>query len=144
MPIQVLFHHSETIRICDVQRQKKAIRSIANDYGWSDGDISVALMNDSEIREVNRKHLSHDYETDVISFDLTGSDEFLEGEIIASLETADREAQEHGWHGDDELLLYVIHGMLHIVGLQDKKPKETKAMREAEQYYLAQFNLATK
>ena len=144
MPIQVLFHHSETIRICDVQRQKKAIRSIANDYGWDDGDISVALMNDSEIREVNRKHLSHDYETDVISFDLTGSDEFLEGEIIASLETADREAQEHGWHGDDELLLYVIHGMLHIVGLQDKKPKETKVMREAEQYYLAQFNLATK
>jgi len=144
MPIQVLFHHSETIRNCDVQRQKKAIRSIANDYGWIDGDISVALMNDSEIREVNRKHLSHDYETDVISFDLTSSDQFLEGEIIASLETADREAQEQGWNGDDELLLYVIHGMLHIVGLGDKKPKETKAMRDAEQYYLAQFNLATK
>ena len=144
MPIQVLFHHSETIRICDVQRQKKAIRSIAIDYGWIDGDISVALMNDSEIREVNRKHLSHDYETDVISFDLTSGDQFLEGEIIASLETADREAQDHGWNGDDELLLYVIHGMLHVVGLRDKKPKETKAMREAEQYYLAQFNLATK
>lgn len=144
MPIQVLFHHSETVRICDVQRLKKTIRAIANDYGWVDGDISVALMNDSEIREINRKHLSHDYETDVISFDLTSGDEFLEGEIIASLEAADRAAQEHGWNGDDEMLLYVIHGMLHIVGLRDKKPKETKAMREAEQHYLAQFNLEAK
>lgn len=123
---------------------KKAIRAIAIDYGWSDGDISIALMNDPEIREINNKHLSHDFETDVISFDLTSSDDFLEGEIIASVETADREASDNGWQGDDELLLYVIHGMLHIVGLGDKKPKEVKAMREAEQHYLAQFNLSSK
>ncbi len=142
MPVHVLFHHSEAARKCDVSRLKKAIRSIANDYGWTDGDISVALMDDAEIREVNNKHLSHDYETDVISFDLTSSDDFLEGEIIASIETADREAREHGWQGDDELLLYIIHGMLHIVGLRDKKPKETKAMREAEQYYLTKFKLS--
>ncbi len=142
MPIQVLFHHSETVRNCDVQRLKKAIRSIAHDYGWTDGDISIALIADAEIREVNNKHLSHDYETDVISFDLTNGDDFLEGEIIASVETADREASENGWQGDDELLLYIIHGMLHIVGLGDKKPKETKVMREAEQYYLAKFNLS--
>ena len=101
------------------------------------------MMNDAEIREVNNKHLSHDYETDVISFDLTSSDDFLEGEIIASVETADREASENGWEGDDELLLYIIHGMLHIVGLRDKKPKETKVMREAEQYYLGKFNLSS-
>ena len=144
MPIQVLFHHSETVRNCDVQRLKKAIRSIALDYGWTDGDISIALMDDAEIREVNNKHLSHDYETDVISFDLTRSDEFLEAEIIASVETADREACEHGWLGDDELLLYIIHGMLHVVGLRDKKKKETKEMRQAEQHYLAEFNLTPK
>ncbi len=122
---------------------KKAIRVIATDYGWEDGDISIALFSDSEIRELNSKHLSHDYATDVISFDLTSRDDFLEGEIIASVETADREAIEHGWQGDDELLLYIIHGMLHIVGLMDKKPKEIKAMREAEKYYLGQFQLTS-
>ena len=126
-----------------MQRMKKAIRSIAADYGWEHGDISIALMNDSEIRELNSKHLSHDYATDVISFDLSSRDDFLEGEIIASVETADREAVEHGWRGDDELLLYIIHGMLHIIGLADKKPKEIKAMREAEQHYLGQFNLSS-
>ena len=126
-----------------MQRMKKAIRSIAADYGWEHGDISIALMNDSEIRELNSKHLSHDYATDVISFDLSSRDDFLEGEIIASVETADREAVEHGWRGDDELLLYIIHGMLHIIGLADKKPKEIKAMRRAEQHYLGQFNLSS-
>lgn len=141
MPIQVLFHQSDTVRICDTKRMKKAIRTIAEDYGWEDGDISVALMSDVEIQEINSKHLSHDYATDVISFDLSNSEDFLEGEIIASVETADREAAEHSWQGDDELLLYVIHGMLHIIGLGDKSAKETKAMRDAEQHYLGLFNL---
>jgi len=122
---------------------KKAIQTIAMDYGWTDGDISIALLNDEEIREINNRHLSHDYATDVISFDLSNSDDFLEGEIIASVETADREAGEHNWEGDDELLLYTIHGMLHIIGLGDKKKAETKIMREAEQHYLAQFGLKT-
>ncbi len=139
MPIQVLFHHSETIRKCRIGQLKKAIQAIAVDYGWTNGDLSIALLSDEEIREVNNKHLSHDYATDVISFDLSNSDDFLEGEIIASVETADREATEHGWTGDDELLLYVIHGMLHIIGLSDKKKTETKIMRKAEQYYLDQF-----
>jgi len=143
MPMQVLFHLSDDVRTCDVKRMKKAIRTVAEDYGWKDCDISVALMSDSEICEINSKHLSHDYATDVISFDLSNSDDFLEGEIIASVETADREASDHGWHGDDELLLYVIHGMLHIIGLKDKSPKETKAMRKAEEYYLGLFNLVS-
>ena len=120
---------------------KKAIRSIAEDYGWADGDISIALMCDPEMREINSKHLSHDFPTDVISFDLSRTDDFLEGEIVASVETADREADSHGWQGDDELLLYIIHGMLHIIGLGDKTSKETKVMRQAEQHYLGQFNL---
>ena len=76
--------------------------------------------------------------------DLCNNNEFLEGEIVASVETADREASQHSWQGDDELLLYVIHGMLHIVGLGDKKSKETKVMREAERHYLKQFDLSSK
>ena len=144
MPIQVLFHHSESVRKCSTTKLKRAIQTIAEDYGWTDGEISVALISDEEIREVNVTHLAHDYATDVISFDLTSSDDLLEGEIIASVETADREADDHGWKGDAELLLYVIHGMLHIIGLGDKKPAETKVMREAEQHYLGLFGLVSK
>ena len=65
----------------------------------------------------------------------------LEGEIIASVETADREAPHHAWHGDDELLLYVIHGMLHVIGLLDKKEEDIQKMRAAEKHYLSMFAL---
>ena len=137
MSLQILFHQSETIRRCDTKRMQKAIRRIASDYGWTKGEISVALVGDVEIREINKQHLSHDYPTDVISFDLTEGDELLEGEIIASVETADRDASSHKWGGDDELLLYVVHGMLHIVGLGDKTPSQVKEMRSEEAHYLA-------
>ena len=120
---------------------RRAILAIASDYGWNMGDISVALVGDAEIRKINQRHLAHDYSTDVISFDLTDTDEVLEGEIIASVETADREASEHKWSGDDELLLYIIHGMLHIIGLGDKTRREVNEMRATEAHYLASFGL---
>ncbi|MEQ1824598.1 MAG: rRNA maturation RNase YbeY [Pirellula sp.] len=136
MSIRALFHQSQRVRSCNTNRMKKAIQRIALDYGWKQGEISVALVSDDEIHVINREHLSHDYATDVISFDLTDGNEVLDGEIIASVETADRDALEHGWSGEDELLLYVIHGMLHIIGLRDKKASETKIMRSEETHYL--------
>jgi len=139
MSIQVLFHISEEVRDCDTKRMQLAIQAIASDYEWTVGEISVALISDVEIHSINSQHLQHDYPTDVISFDLTESDTVLEGEIIASVETADREAPQHGWLGDDELLLYVIHGMLHIVGLLDKTDADILEMRAAEKHYLSMF-----
>lgn len=118
---------------------QQAIRAIASDYEWTVGEISVALISDVEIHSINSQHLQHDYPTDVISFDLTESDTVLEGEIIASVETADREAPQHGWLGDDELLLYVVHGMLHVVGLLDKTEPDILEMRAAEKHYLSMF-----
>ena len=141
MSIEILFHHSELVRACDTARMLKALRLIAKDYEWEHAEISVALVSDPEIHDVNKAHLQHDYPTDVISFDLTEQEDRLEGEIIASVETADRDAPEHGWGGDDELLLYIVHGMLHIVGLRDKSTAEIQEMRAAERHYLSLFGL---
>jgi probable rRNA maturation factor len=85
---------------------------------------------------VNREYLQHDYPTDVISFDTTERDELLEGEVIASGETAERVAAENGWKSSDELLLYIVHGMLHVVGLDDTTAKKAKEMRQAERHYM--------
>ena len=63
---------------------QEVVSKIASDYGWEDGEISIAVVDDAEIHRVNRDYLSHDYPTDVISFDTTESDEFLEGEVIDS------------------------------------------------------------
>jgi len=141
MSIRILFHHSDDVRACETTRMEQVIETIASDYDWANGEISVALVSDAEIHLINRQHLQHDYPTDVISFDFTETDDELEGEIIASVETADREAPHHAWQGDDELLLYVIHGMLHVIGLLDKKEEDLREMRAAEKHYLSMFAL---
>lgn len=84
-------------------------------------NISVALVNDAVMREVNREHLGHDWATDAIAFDY-GDDpapDGLAGEVVVSAETALREARARGKSPEHELLLYVAHGTLHLLGWDD-------------------------
>jgi len=136
MPIEVLIQHTKHPGAPSRALLTQAIRRIANDYGWEEGQISIAIVDDRTIHQVNLQYLQHDYPTDVISFDLTEGDEYLEGEIIVSLDTAMRVASENEWSTAQELLLYVVHGMLHVIGLNDTTAKESKVMRQAERHYL--------
>jgi probable rRNA maturation factor len=103
--------------------------------------LSIAIVDDATIHELNRRYLEHDYPTDVLSFTLERDNEHLEGEVIASAETAARSAADYGWSADDELLLYVVHGTLHLVGHDDGTPDERAVMRRLERRYLASFGL---
>jgi len=136
MPLEVLINQSTHVPPVLHQQIIAAIEAIARDFGWIHGQISVAIVDDHAIHDINRQYLQHDYPTDVISFDLTETPQLLEGEIIASWETAHRVSEENGWDRSQELLLYVIHGMLHIVGLDDVSPSQTQEMREKERFYM--------
>jgi probable rRNA maturation factor len=103
--------------------------------------MSVAILSDPEIRDVNRQYLQHDYETDVISFDLSDDDSFLDGELVISADTARRMAEEVGWGPEAELLLYAIHGMLHVLGYEDDTAEGRDDMRRMESYYLKEFQI---
>jgi probable rRNA maturation factor len=103
--------------------------------------ISVALVDDQTIHELNRRYLRHDRATDVLSFVLERSLEYLDGQIVVSTETAQEQAARYGWSPDDELLLYVIHGALHLVGYDDATPESRVAMRERENAALRFFGL---
>ncbi len=102
--------------------------------------LSLVVLDDNAIHAVNREHLAHDYATDVLSFLLNDDSESFHGEVIVSAETAARECGEFGQSAADELLLYVIHGTLHLVGYNDKSDDETAAMRAAEANYLQHFS----
>ena len=125
----------------DETRLAEAIRKVALDHGFQVGEVGIVVVDDPTIHQINRDHLQHDYPTDVISFVFTAEDGELEGEIIVSTDTAMREANAGGWSPQDELLLYVIHGMLHLVGMDDVEPHLRKQMRAAEAKYLAYFHL---
>lgn len=117
-------------------RLMAAIGRIAQDHGFRRGEVSIILIDDQAIHRVNREHLEHDYPTDVISFVFDAEDDNIEGEIIISTETAIREALTGGWPADDEVLLYAIHGMLHLVGMDDHEDQQRREMRLNEAKYL--------
>ena len=98
--------------------------------GASAPDVGVVLVNDATIRELNREHLDHDWATDVIAFDYGDdpSPDGLRGEVVASGETAAREAGQRGKSARHELLLYVVHGTLHLLGWEDDTPARRTAM----------------
>ncbi len=127
----------------DQQRLISAVELVLTDYGIQVAEISIAIVDDPAIRELNRTYLNHDYETDVISFllDYAPDREFLAGQLIVSTDTAARLALELGIPMDHELLLYVVHGTLHLVGLDDTAPELAREMRIAEQEYLAQLGV---
>jgi len=116
---------------------------ILSDYGVSSSELSIALVDDIAIRELNRKYLDHDWETDVISFVLDEQEESgirkLVGQLIVSTDTAQRVAQEVGSSFESELMLYVIHGTLHLCGLDDHEADDIAEMRSEEAKYLNQF-----
>ena len=129
--------------IINSARLKKAIRLVLEDAGVTAGEISIAIVGDERMQELNRTYLQHDYPTDVLSFVLARNEakRTLDGEIIVSAEYAEREAPRYHWTIDDELLLYVIHGSLHLVGYDDTTTKARRSMREAEAKYLERFGL---
>lgn len=122
-------------------RLEDAVRRVLADADIQQGEISIAVTDDATIHQLNRRYLQHDYATDVLSFLLESAPPRLEGEIVISVDTAARMAPDFGWSTDDELLLYAIHGALHLVGFDDKTPEAAVIMRERERFYLSQLDV---
>ena len=128
--------NQQTTLSIDEDRIRGVAAAILADAGYFEGELSIAVVDDPTIHELNIRHLQHDYPTDVLSFALLDEPPRLEGEVIVSADTAVEYALDYGWPAEDELLLYVIHGTLHLAGHRDKADDEVAAMRAAEAKYL--------
>lgn len=140
--ISVAISQQTTALDVDPGRMRRAAEAILADAGASDAQLSIAIVDDPTIHELNRRYLGHDDATDVLSFLLERDGARLEGEVIVSADTAVRAAARYRWSAEDELLLYVIHGTLHLVGRDDATPDERATMRRDEARYLALFGLS--
>lgn len=97
------------------------------------GDLSVAFVGDKEIAKVHAEFMDDPSVTDVITFvGEPNPHEPFAGEIVINVDQARRAGPDHGQTARAELLLYLVHGWLHLAGYRDKKPTEAKAMRAAE------------
>ncbi len=116
----------------DDERIRLAVVTAAIAEGFVSGNVGVRVTDDATIHAINQQHLGHDYPTDVISFDYGSADGCIEGELVVSVDTAIKKAAEVGWPASDELTLYVVHGVLHISGLDDVADADRRVMRAAE------------
>lgn len=115
------------------------IKAVAASYGRKVGEIGYLFVDDEKILEVNREYLGHDYYTDVITFDYD-EDDTVSGDIVISLDTVRSNAQLFGKTYEDELYRVIIHGILHLCGINDKGPGEREIMEAAENKALAMRN----
>ncbi len=139
--IEIEIANQQATHPVQADRLEAAVRRVLVDKGIQQGEVSIAVMDDPTIRELNQRYLQHDYATDVLSFLLESGPALLEGEIVVSADTASRMAPDYGWSTDDELLLYAIHGALHLVGFDDKTPQAAAMMRQKERFYLSEFDV---
>jgi len=117
-------------------------RHVLGGEGIRCASLSIALVDEAAIHAVNRRHLGHDWPTDVISFRLSEPGEpSLVGELVVSAERAVSVARRLGIDAQAELALYVVHGLLHLCGYDDRTPHDVDAMRRREGEVLAREGL---
>ncbi len=107
------------------------IRQVAAGYGRQVGELAYIFVDDEKILEVNRQYLQHDYYTDIITFDYSEG-KTVSGDLFISLDTVRSNSEEQGTAYREELLRVIIHGVLHLCGLNDKGPGEREQMEAAE------------
>lgn len=112
------------------------VKTVAASYGKKVGEIAYIFVNDDKILEVNRTYLQHDYFTDIITFDYSEGD-IISGDLFISLDTVRTNAEQVGATYEQELRRVIIHGILHLCGINDKGPGEREIMEAAEDKALA-------
>ena len=107
------------------------IKAVAETYGKKVGEIAYIFCSDEKILEVNRQYLQHDYYTDIITFDYCEGKK-LSGDLFISLDTVHTNAEQFDAPYETELYRVIIHGILHLCGINDKGPGEREIMEAAE------------
>ena len=107
------------------------IKAVAATYGKRVGEIAYIFCSDKKILEVNRQYLKQDYYTDIITFDYTEENK-IAGDIFISLDTVKTNSEQFNTNYTEELHRTIIHGILHLCGINDKGPGEREIMEAAE------------
>ncbi|MBR3091561.1 MAG: rRNA maturation RNase YbeY [Bacteroidaceae bacterium] len=134
----MITYQTEGIPMPKIQRRKLStwIKQVASGYGRKVGDIAYIFCNDDKILEVNQQYLNHDYYTDIITFDYD-EDDTISGDIFISIDTVRSNAEERNIPFMSELHRVIIHGILHLCGINDKGPGEREVMESSENRALA-------
>ena len=131
-------YQTEGIKMPDIKKRETTewIKAVAATYEKRIVEIAYIFCSDEKILEVNRQYLQHDYYTDIITFDYCEGNR-LSGDLFISLETVKTNSEQFNTPYEEELHRTIIHGILHLCGINDKGPGEREIMEAAENKALA-------
>lgn len=139
----IYFHSAVKRSGVDTRRLKSVAKALLREVDEADSGLSISLVDDREIQELNREHRGKDKPTDVLSFPLyepgesaPHEGERLLGDVVISVDTARRQAADYDAPLQNEMYRLLIHGILHVLGHDHEEPAERAAM-EAEERRLA-------
>ena len=131
--IQITTHFDDAP--ADPARLETLVQAVCDRFGLAGATVSVGIVDDGEIAELNQKYLSHEGPTDCLSFDLS-DDQAADGsrvfDLIVNGQMALRQAAERGHAPQAELALYITHGLLHQLGYDDDTPEKARKMHQTE------------
>lgn len=134
----MITYEAEGVKFPNIKKRETSnwIHKVVATYGKRVGEIGYLFVNDEKILKTNNEFLGHDYYTDIITFDYCEG-KILNGDVMISLDTVFTNADKFGRPYDEELHRVIIHGILHLCGINDKGPGEREIMEEAENKALA-------
>ncbi len=118
---------------------KSFIEGIFKKEGKKLKELTYVFCSDEYLLDINRRFLNHDYYTDIITFDISGTMEQTEGEIYISIDRVKDNARTLNEPYRSEVLRVIFHGALHLCGYKDKSKTQQKEMRKKEEFYLNRF-----
>lgn len=129
----MITYSSENVKMPKIRKRDTSawIKQVAASYGRKVGEVGYLFVDDEKILEVNNEYLGHDYYTDIITFDYD-EDDIINGDLVISLDTVKSNAELFGKAYEEELFRVIIHGILHLCGINDKGPGEREIMEAAE------------
>ena len=134
----MITYNTDGVKMPAIKKRENTawVKAVAASYGKRVGEIAYIFVDDEKILEVNRQYLGHDYYTDIITFDYCEGD-VISGDLFISLDTVRTNAERVGATYEEELHRVIIHGILHLCGINDKGPGEREIMEAAEDKALA-------
>ena len=134
----MITYNTDGVKMPSIKKRENTawVKAVAASYGKRVGEIAYIFVDDEKILEVNRQYLGHDYYTDIITFDYCEGD-VISGDLFISLDTVRTNVEQVGATYEEELHRVIIHGILHLCGINDKGPGEREIMEAAEDKALA-------
>ena len=120
------------------RRIKEWLNLVAFEEGSKIQNLNFLIVDDNRMIHFNKTYLNHDYSTDIITFD-NSENKKISGDIVISIERVKENSKKYKVKLEDELRRVMAHGLLHLLGYDDKNEKEKKRIRKKENYYLEMY-----